>query len=230
VPASADQPLAVALAEMEDDDARHAAVAAVPDLRLQFDPEPPHSPEVGPGYHPHESPWTMTAPLVVLGLLSIVGGFLSIPFGSLQFLEHWLEPSFELSNQLTIENSFTQTMIELVIGTIVAAAGIAAGWWAWSRPKDTQPSFEPAVSGNAWYYDIGVSRFMDGPGRILFDSLAWFDRTVIDGAVNVVGAGTVQLSAVLRKGQTGFVRRYAFGLGLGSVALLGFVVAKVLVG
>src|SRR5205085_2423856 len=77
------------------DAARSRALAQVPDLDLQFDPEPPHSTHVGPGYHPHASHWMMTLPLIVLAVLSVVGGFLSIPFGSLQFIEHWLEPSFE---------------------------------------------------------------------------------------------------------------------------------------
>jgi NADH-quinone oxidoreductase subunit L len=229
VPASADQALAVALVEA-DDDVRRAALAEVPDLDLQFLPEPPHSPEVGAGYHPHESPWTMTTPLVVLAVLSLVGGFLSIPFGSLQFLEHWLEPSFEQSGQALIENAAAQTVVELVIGAAVAVAGIAGGWFIWSRPREAQRAVEPPVLGDAWYYDRFVTRFMGGPGRTLFEALARFDRTVIDGAVNVVGIGTVQLAAVLRQGQTGFVRRYAFGVGLGSVVLLGFVVAKVLVG
>src|SRR5699024_5352562 len=104
------------------------------------------------------------------------------------------------------------------------------GWMLWSRPKPAWRTAQPAVLGNAWFYDIAVTRFMGGPGRALFDALAWFDRTVIDGAVNGVGWCSVQFAAVLRKSQTGFIRRYAFGVGFGSVVLLGVIVAKVLVG
>jgi NADH-quinone oxidoreductase subunit L len=230
VPASEDQPLAVALIEETDDDARRAALAEVPDLDLQFVPEPPHSTHVGPGYHPHESSWTMTVPLIILAVGSIVGGLISIPFGSLQFMEHWLEPSFELSRQVELHVEWVQTLGELILGAIIAVIGIVVSWRIWAKPKETQRTVQPAWFGDAWYYDLTVTRFMGGPGRAFFEALAWFDRTVIDGAVNAVGWGTVELAAVLRKGQTGFVRRYAFGLGLGSVVLLGFVVAKALAG
>jgi NADH-quinone oxidoreductase subunit L len=230
-PSSEDESLAAALANAEPE-ARSAALAQVPDLHLRFDPEPPHSTHLAPDHEPHESPWTMTTPLIILGVLSAFGGFLSIPFGGLQFLEHWLEPSFELSSQTVIEHLTAQTILELGIGTVIALAGAGAAWFVWGRPAAVaaapQQASQPALFGNAWYYDIAVSRFMGGPGRVLFDALAWFDRVVIDGLVNVVGTGSVAVAAVLRKGQTGFVRRYAFGVGLGSVLLLGFVVAKVL--
>jgi NADH-quinone oxidoreductase subunit L len=229
VPSTAEEPLAVALASA-DPDVRQRALAEVPDLDQTFSPEPPHSTHVGPGYQPHESPWTMTTPLVILGVLSVVGGFLSIPFGGQQYLEQWLEPSFEYSNQEILHLPAGQTLVELIIGAIVALVGIGVGWSLWSRPREAQRAVQPAVLGEAWFYDQAVSRFMGGPGRVLFEALAWFDRTVIDGAVNAVGVGTVGLAAVLRKGQTGFVRRYAFGVGFGSVILLGFVLAKVLMG
>jgi NADH-quinone oxidoreductase subunit L len=227
VPSSEDQPLALALAEA-DDDARRAALAEVPDLDLQFVPEPPHSTHVAPGYHPHESAWTMTVPLIILAVGSLIGGFISIPFGSLRFMEEWLEPSFELSQPVELHVEWVQTLGELVLGAVIAVVGITIGWRIWSRPKEAQRTVQPAVFGDAWYYDLTVTRFMGGPGRALFEALAWFDRTVIDGAVNAVGVGTVEVAAVLRKGQTGYVRRYAFGVGFGSVILLGFVVAKVL--
>ena len=229
VPATEDQPLALALAEA-DADVRQRALAEVPDLDLQFDPEPPHSPHVGPGYHPHESPWPMTTPLVVLAFLSLFGGFLALPFGGLHLLEDWLEPSFALSNPADLGNPLATTLVELLFGALVAAGGIALGWKIWAEPSETQRAVQPAAFGNAWYYDLTVTRFMGGPGRLLFEALAWFDRTVIDGIVNAVGVATVLVSAELRKAQTGYLRRYAFGIGLGSVVLLGYVVARVLVG
>jgi NADH-quinone oxidoreductase subunit L len=229
VPASPDQTLAAALAAAPAGEGRRA-LEQVPDLDLEFIPEPPHSTYVRPGYHPHESPWTMTSPLVVLAALSLFGGIISIPFGSAQFLEHWLEPSFEHSAQAVLDNGNLRILTELLIGSVVAIGGIAVGWRIWSRPQDLQPAVEPGPVGNAWYYDIAVTRLMGGPGRAAFNGFAWFDRTVIDGAVNVVGAATVIVAAELRKAQTGFLRRYAFGMGLGSVVLLGYVVARILVG
>ena len=51
-----------------------------------------------------------------------------------------------------------------------------------------------AFFGNGWYYDIAITRLMGGPGRIAVDAMAWFDRTVIDGAVNGIGVVTVESS------------------------------------
>ncbi len=61
---------------------------------------------------------------------------------------------------------------------------------------------------------------MGGPGRMLFDAIAWFDANVIDGLVNGV-ASTVRISGgMVRRVQTGFVRSYALAITVGSVALL----------
>src|SRR3954451_5538479 len=46
----------------------------------------------GHGAQPHESPWTMTLPLVVLGFLAAVGGVINLPYGNAAFLERWLDP------------------------------------------------------------------------------------------------------------------------------------------
>ena len=70
-------------------------------------------------HHPHESPWTMTLPLVVLAGLSIGGGVLQLPFAkSLKFLEHWLEPSL-FGNEVHPH---------LGAGTLWALAAIAVEW------------------------------------------------------------------------------------------------------
>jgi NADH-quinone oxidoreductase subunit L len=216
--------MADALAKVEPEQ-RDAALAAVPDLDVAFIPEPPHG-HIGPDYEPHESPWTMTVPLVVLAVLAVFGGFLSVPFGELNFFEKWLEPSFELSPAIHAAET-TQIIGLLVVGALIAVVGVAAGWQIWTK-RTAAKALEPAVFGNAWYYDLSISRVVAGPGRVVFDALAWFDRTIIDGAVNGVGIGTAEASALLRRMQTGFVRRYALGIGFGSIILLGYLVAKVL--
>ena len=77
-----------------------------------------------------------------------------------------------------------------------------------------------------WYYDWAVTWFMGGPGRIAFDALSWFDRTIIDGAVNGVGSLTRDAGGIVRKAQTGFVRTYALGIAIGAVLLVMFVLLR----
>jgi len=219
------QTLADALAAAPDEE-RDAALDSVPDLVLTFDPEPPHG-RIDATYEPHESAWTMTIPLVVLAFFSVVAGFLNIPFGSLHFLEDWLEPSFVLSNPAILDVTTIQTIIELAVGSAVGIVGCIVGYLLWRGSRPEQKRAQLPFFANAWYYDITITRIMGGPGRIAADALAWFDRTVIDGAINGIGIVTVESSTVLRRMQSGYLRRYALALALGAAVLLVFIASRV---
>jgi NADH-quinone oxidoreductase subunit L len=220
-----DQTLADALAAAPEEE-REAALDAVPDLVLAFDPEPQHG-HIGPDYEPHESVWTMTVPLIVLGFFSVVAGFINIPFGNLQFLEDWLEPAFLLSDPAELHVSTGQTLIELGVGAAVGVFGCLIGYALWKSTRREQTRAQLPFFGNGWYYDILITRLMGGPGRIAADAMAWFDRTIIDGAVNGLGVITVESSSLLRRVQSGYLRRYALGLALGSAVLLVFLASRV---
>ena len=79
--------------------------------------------------------------------------------------------------------------------------------------------------GHAYYYDDGISRAVDGPVRGFAGWLARvFDAKIIDGAVNGVGWLVRETSLGFRKLQTGFVRNYALGIVLGTVAVLAYLI------
>ena len=167
---------------------------------------------------PHESPWLMTLPLVVLALLAFVGGGLNLPFTKdLHLLEQWLEPVLE-GNERVLSVG-TSTKVGLAVIAIAASlAGIALGARVYLQ-KRVAP-VEPEILEKGWYYDSRISDFVGGPGRRGFEAVATFDRTVIDGAVNGVASGVRSGGRVLRVLQSGFVRSYALGVGIGVVALL----------
>jgi NADH-quinone oxidoreductase subunit L len=173
---------------------------------------------------PHESPWLMLSPLVVLAALSIVGGILNVPFGTFNTLERWLEPVIETGERQLSTSSEDIKWLLAVIATLVAVAGIVAARAVYVK-KRMRP-VEPAVLANGWFYDQTVSSFMGGPGRKLFDGIAWFDRSVIDGAVNGTASGIRSSGGVLRRAQSGFVRNYALLVGVGVVALLAWFLLK----
>ena len=81
-------------------------------------------------------------------------------------------------------------------------------------------AIEPEILERGWYYDSAVSALMGGPGRKAFDALNWFDRTIVDGAVNGVGRLVRGSAGGVRKVQTGYVRQYASALAVGVVLLL----------
>ena len=174
-----------------------------------------------PVRHPHESPWLMTLPLVVLAGLAAVAGLLNLPFTSdLKFLEHWLEPSL-LGNEFHGGTPGSTKWILAIVATIGATIGIVAAFRAFlDRRGGTGPD-APPILAKGWGYDDAVSDFMGGPGRKGFEALTSFDRTVVDGVVNKVGHGIRFDGSILRTLQNGLVRSYAVLVGaIGAVALM----------
>ena len=169
---------------------------------------------------PHESPWTMVTPLVVLAGLSIVGGALQLPFSkSTHFLEHWLEPVVHHS-EVSISDTwaYNNKWLLLVVAILIAVSGVVAAIAVYSIGKFK--IIEPKILADAWRYDSAVSAIVGGPGRAAFGGVAAFDAKIVDGAVNGIGTEVRAASGLLRKIQTGLVRSYAFVIGLGAMVLL----------
>jgi NADH-quinone oxidoreductase subunit L len=169
---------------------------------------------------PHESPWTMVTPLVVLAGLSIVGGAIQLPFSkSTHFLEHWLEPVVHHS-EVSISDTwaYSNKWLLLAVAILIAVSGVVAAIAVYSKGKFK--IIEPKILADAWRYDSAVSAIVGGPGRAAFGGVAAFDAKVVDGAVNGIGSEVRAASGLLRKVQSGLVRSYAFVIGLGAVVLL----------
>ncbi len=183
-------------------------------------------------FKPHESSPVMLFPLVALAGLAIVGGVIQLPSYSwipddlTQKLEHWLHPVVEFGEAEIIGTSAYDNRGLLALVAIAAALiGIAAGIAVYSKHK--AKAFEPQLLADGYRYDATVSAFMGGPGRKAFEAIAWFDQTVIDGAVNGSARAVRGAARQIRKGQTGNMRNYAGILGIGAVILLGwFVLAR----
>ncbi len=178
------------------------------------------------GAEPHESPWTMTTPLVVLGFLSVVGGALLLPFGKLDFLRRWLEPVLPAA---IAPEAHSSTALKLALGvavTVLCVIGLVAGLVPWGRLAE-RPRLEPEVLRHAWYYDESVAAFVGGPGEEFADFTAYgVDKGVIDGGVNGIAWLVRHGGGQLRRLQTGYVRNYALGVAGGAAALLLYVVIR----
>ena len=168
---------------------------------------------------PHESPWMMIFPLGVLAVLATLGGVLNLPFShSTEHLKRWLSPVVEAGERQLKTGSEDIKWVLAGVATLCAVAGIAAAIMVYSKKK--VQAIEPTILANAWNYDKGVSAFMGGPGRKSFEAVAWFDRHVVDGAVNGTGKAVQGVAGIIRKGQSGLVRTYAALIGVGVVAML----------
>ena len=205
----------------------------------------------GHGHDPHEAPWSMALPLILLAVGSIFAGYVGVPhaLGGHNRIEAFLEPSFEAHGaaheaaeplpapaaaethaaEETHADAGTElTLMALSSGIALAGIGIAAYFWLGKRH---------AADGVAKSFG-GVYRLLLDKYRIdeLYDAVfvqpikllstvgLWrgVDAGLIDGAVNGVGAMISGSSSALRRLQTGSVRTYAFWLFAGSVAILGY--------
>ncbi len=175
---------------------------------------------------PHESPLTMTVPLIVLAALAAVAGVLNLPFTKdLHFLEHWLEPSL-FGNETEITAT---TSTKYVLAGVAIAAGLVAiigAFRVYRRGLVDPAKIENRTLANGWYVDETYANFMGGPGRRMFEAMTWFDRTVVDGTVRGIAKGSESIGGSLRVLQPGFVRSYALAVGVGSILVMAWFVGR----
>jgi len=177
-------------------------------------------------YHPHESPWQMTLPLIVLAGAAVVAGAMNLPFSSdLHFLGDWLKPS-TFGNEAHLTSGGGTLWVLAVIAVAGGIVGIAAAVAIYLKGRYPAEKVELPILEQAWRYDQTISNFMGGPGRKGFDRVAWFDATFIDGAVNGVGRLVREGGGQLRRLQTGLVRSYAAFVAVGAVGLLAWFLTR----
>jgi NADH-quinone oxidoreductase subunit L len=183
-------------------------------------------------FKPHESSPIMLFPLVVLAGLAVVGGAIQLPsFGIVpkgwrHKLEDWLEPIVEPGEAHILDSgAYDAKAILALLAIACALLGIAAAVAIYV--KKVRSPIEPKILADGWRYDDAISAFMGGPGRKAFAAIAWFDRTIIDGAVHGVARVVSGSAGEIRKMQTGNVRNYAGFIGVGVGLLLAwFVVVR----
>ncbi|WP_218622898.1 MULTISPECIES: NADH-quinone oxidoreductase subunit L [Pseudonocardia] len=177
----------------------------------------------GRDYHPHESPATMTVPMIVLAVGSVFGG--GVLYG---MIPEWLAPV--VGERLELEGgALPHAVIPwLVVG--VSLLGVLAGYLFVGRspvPVERPQRVSPVVA--AARADLGANAFneafIERPGIVLTRALAWFDDRGIDGAVNGTASAFGGGSSRLRRLQTGFVRSYALSMLGGAVIVVAAMLA-----
>ena len=176
----------------------------------------------------HESPWAMTLPLIVLAILSVVGGFMGIPHMS--WLEHWLEPVIPAHGGITAGVSESMEWVLMGVSTVGALLGIAVGYNVF---KDLQRAGLAAkrwsgihkILENKWYIDEFYDAVLVRPIQALSNGL-WkgFDVAVIDRIVLGFGRVTQWTGQATRVIQTGSIQIYALSLLVGVVATVGYLI------
>ncbi|EPH44861.1 putative NADH-quinone oxidoreductase subunit L [Streptomyces aurantiacus JA 4570] len=167
--------------------------------------------------HPHESPKSMTIPMILLAVGSVfAGGFFSI--GD-RFM-HWLEPVTHHDHgdsPLSAATVTGATMVVLVIGVSMA-------WVQYGRRPVPSVAPRGSLVTRAARRDLLQDDFnhvvLVRGGEHLTRSLVYVDHTLVDGVVNGTAASVGGLSGRLRKLQNGYARSYAVSMFGGAAVLI----------
>ncbi len=180
-------------------------------------------------HHLHESPASMTVPLVILAVLSVVGGYVGMPFqeGGHAF-ERWLHPVLSAGGHAAAHHEVSRatewTLIVMSVGVALVGILLALRSYLWNPAMATalRVRFEGVhrvLENKYWvdeFYDALVVRPFVGISEWLW---RFWDARVVDGLVNGIGYTFEGGSAILKLFQTGFVGTYALFITLGVIAL-----------
>ncbi|SDO42644.1 NADH dehydrogenase subunit L [Cloacibacterium normanense] len=182
-------------------------------------------------HHLHESPISMTLPLVVLAVLSVVGGFINLPHfighGEYQNLAHWLEPLYVYGAKHA-EVPFNIEMILLAITLVMVAAvffivrNIYVTKNKMAQPEENYKGWERLSAKKLLIdelYNATVVKPVEGLGK----GTRMFDK-LMDRFFNFVGFGAVDSGRAFKKFQNGNVENYVLimSLAIGLILIVNF--------
>jgi NADH-quinone oxidoreductase subunit L len=197
--------------------------------------------------HLHESPMVIVIPLIVLALLSIVGGYIGLPKligdvvgGIPNYLEHYLEPVFANANAYMKANvhgdhhhSHALEWGLMGFSVVIALIGISIAALLYLVKPELPKKFTAAFPAlhravyNKWYIDELYDFLIVNPCKSLGNFL-WkgFDVLVVDGLVNGVAHVVMAFGGVARYMQTGQIYNYAWTMAFGVVVIVGYYLFK----
>jgi NADH-quinone oxidoreductase subunit L len=189
-----------------------------------------HATQVHTGHghgEPHESPMVMLVPLIILAVLSFIGGFV----GYHNLFEHFLAPVFGTPEGVSgAETSASTELLFQVISVAVALLGAMLAWVFYVSKPYLPGRIADAFGGlyhaifNKYYVDelyakVFVNPLVNGSTRILWQGI---DRKVIDDTVNDAAYGAREVSDEVRHMESGNLRSYAGWIAAGAAILIAY--------
>jgi NADH-quinone oxidoreductase subunit L len=205
-------------------------------------------------HHIHESPKVMTIPLMILAVLSVVGGYVGIPhiLGGHNQIERWLEPVFGAEREAAghainlvgsahasatgaeVHASSAEGIL-MVAAIIIALIGISVAYYLYIKRPDLPRIFVayyPEIFRtlyNKYYVDeLYHAIFVRGLFSLGRFCKGIVDEIFIDGTINGVAYLIGGIGGVIRRIQAGYVQAYAFGMVTGAIVVLGYLIIKVI--
>ncbi|MFZ0315144.1 MAG: NADH-quinone oxidoreductase subunit L [Candidatus Korobacteraceae bacterium] len=190
---------------------------------------------------PHESPWVMVVPLMILALLSLVGGWVGVPHslhGSDHF-EAFLAPVFQAASAGTLASEPASeaggSSTELIFSAIsvgLVALGFLLAWYLYYKRPDLPARMAKAAGGlytlvlDKYKIDELYGAVIIQPLIALSTNVFWkgIDKGLIDRAVDEGAEGALETSDAMRHMQSGNIRSYAGWVAVGATAVIAFMV------
>jgi NADH-quinone oxidoreductase subunit L len=187
--------------------------------------------------HVHESPKSMTVPLIILAFLSIFGGWFAAPHlvGGKEYFRQFLDPVFSAYALPTAGPPIAETagaspaidLLHALTGwpVIVAVLGLLLAWWFYIKSPETPERLAQRVHGlyllllNKYYVDELYAAAIVRPLLWISDHVLWhvIDEELIDGTLHTTARAAQASGGELRKLQSGNARSYATWVVIGAV-------------
>ncbi len=198
-------------------------------------------------YGPHESPKVMLVPLMVLAVLSVIGGWIGVSpaMGGSDHFGKFLAPVFSAASETpaaaeqaagqesAAENEEHRTELMFsAISVAVASFGLLMAWFFYYKRPELPDRIASSLGGlytlvqNKYKIDELYRAVIINPIIAASTTIFWkgIDRGLIDGAVDGGAAGAQQVSDEVRRMQSGNIRSYAGWVAVGAAAVIAFMV------
>jgi len=199
-------------------------------LVLEAEPEPSHALAHGV----HESSWVMTLPLIVLAILSLIGGWVGIPeaLGGHNEFDHFLAPVFNAGLDIAANpQHFFMERVDAVISLLVALTGAFIAWYFYCYKPGTAAALAGkyrrlySLIDHKYWVDEIYGRFIVTPilvvSRLILNGL--IDGGIIQGTGAGLGASARGGGWLVRRIQSGNIRSYAGWLAAGAAVVIAIV-------
>jgi NADH-quinone oxidoreductase subunit L len=187
--------------------------------------------------HVHESPKSMLVPLMILAVLSLIGGWVAAPafWGQPDYFTKFLEPAFaqggavEASASEAAARAFETPLA--VVAVVTALIGFAIAFWLYLRQPGKADALAKSFRGvyntllNKYYVDEFYNAVIVKPLLWLSRNVLWqtVDVRAIDGSVNGIARGATEVGDSVRHTQSGNTRSYAVWVVIGAIVIIAII-------
>lgn len=195
---------------------------------------------VSKSVHPHESPAIMTIPLIILAVLSVVGGFIGVPHVIGEYLGHipnywteWLEPLIRKLPETGASHTAAEEWGLMAASVSLALISAFTAYRIYTNNKGTSEqiakAFGPVYNfvNNKYFVDEAYFAGIISPLIKQSQNLwMYIDVNLIDKTTHIISDMTKGAGSLARSFQTGNMQQYAMYIGLGVVVVLTFVLMR----